>query len=49
MRFESVMWLVLAFLLAGGATWSDDATSTQPLQTEEQFVAKDGGTKVPPE
>jgi hypothetical protein len=48
MRFESLMWTVLAMLLAGSAAW-DQADSTQPLQTDERLEAKDGGGKVPPE
>ena len=47
MRFESVLWAVLALLLAGGAAW-DETASLQPLQSEEQFEAKDGGSTIPP-
>ena len=47
MRFESVLWAVLALLLAGGAAWNDN-TTVQPLQTDEQFEAADGGAKFPP-
>ena len=48
MRFESLMWAALALLLAGGAVWND-AQTFQPIQTEEQFEAKDGGNKIPPQ
>ena len=47
MRFESVIWAVLALLLAGSAPWNDPS-SLQPLQTDEQYEARDGGSTVPP-
>jgi hypothetical protein len=46
MRFESLLWLVLAMLLSGGVGW--DGGSAQPPQDAEQFEAADGGTEIPP-
>jgi len=48
MRFESFLWAALALLLAGSAAW-DDTAVLQPFQTDEQFEAKDGGNKIPPQ
>ena len=48
MRMESFLWAALALLLAAGAGWNEGAT-LQPHQTEEQFEAKDGGNKIPPQ
>ena len=47
MRFESLMWAALALLLAGTTVWNE-AASVQPLQTEEQLEARDGGNSIPP-
>jgi hypothetical protein len=43
MRFESVLWAVLALLLVGSGAVSDTAVGT-----EEQYSSADGGNEVPP-
>lgn len=47
MRFESFLWKVLVVFLVGGVGW-ETAGGVQPLQTDEQFEAADGGSTIPP-
>ena len=46
MRFESMMWAVLALLLSGGVGW--DGGSAQPVEDTELFEATDGCSIIPP-
>jgi hypothetical protein len=45
MKFESVMWKVVAVLfLTGALAWQ----AAQPMEDEEVYEAHDGGMVVPP-
>ena len=45
MRFESLLWTLLALLLAGSAGID---TFASPLQDDGHFEATDGSSQVPP-
>ena len=47
MRFEKLMWLVLAMFVSGGIGW-DGGGSEQPLQDAGRFEAAVDGTSIFP-
>ena len=49
MRFESLLWTVLAVFLVGSAAWEGDALVGGVSSGGRDYQATDGGMKIPPE
>ena len=47
MRFESLLWMVLAMFLMGGAAW-EEGSLVGGVSGSRDYQAADGGSEIPP-